>query len=94
MTVVTATLRPEGTGWVPRWLNEAARRHQGSLAEGLRHGRHVPAPGSGPDLPREAPGLVADEVLRVLSLAPRGGAQRSAAATRVWHPEQVVISRP
>ncbi len=34
-----------------------------------RFGRHVPAPGSGPNLAEDAPALVADEILRVLRIA-------------------------
>lgn len=71
VTVVTATRRPTGEGWVPRWINEASRRHQGALAERVRLGRHVPATGSGHDVPREAPDLVVEELLRVVRLGAR-----------------------
>lgn len=71
VTVLTATRRPEGDGWVPRWINEAARRHQGELVAGVRLGRHLPATGSGHDVPEEAPALVAEEILRVVRLTSR-----------------------
>lgn len=70
VTVVTATERPRGRGWQPRWIDEAARRHQGAVVAGVRLGRHVPAPGSGYAVPAEAPDLVAAEILRLVG--PRG----------------------
>ncbi len=66
VTVVTATERPRGDGWEPRWIDEAARRHQGAVVAGVRRGRHVPAPGSGYAVPTEAPDLVAEEILRLV----------------------------
>jgi pimeloyl-ACP methyl ester carboxylesterase len=70
VTVVTASRRPDGDGWVARWLDEAARRHHAALAAGVRLGRHLPAP-AGHDLPRDAPGLVAEEILRAVGLRER-----------------------
>jgi pimeloyl-ACP methyl ester carboxylesterase len=70
VTVVTATRRRDGNGWGARWLDEAARRHHAALAGGLRWGRHLPAP-AGHDLPREAPGLVVEEILRAVGLRGR-----------------------
>lgn len=71
VTVLTATRRPEGDGWVPRWINEAARRHQGALVAGVRLGRHLPATGSGHDVPEETPALIAEEILRIVRLTSR-----------------------
>jgi hypothetical protein len=69
VTVVTADLRPAGPGWDVRFLDEAARRAHEEIVRGRPFGRHVPAPGSGPDIARDAPSLVADEILRVLRIA-------------------------
>lgn len=71
VTVMTATRRPTGEGWLPRWINESSRRHQGALAAPLRRGRHLPATGSGHDIPRDAPELVAEEIVRVVRMRGR-----------------------
>ncbi len=69
VTVVTADRRPAEPGWDTRFLDEAARRAHEELVRGRPFGRHVPAPGSGPNVAEDAPALVADEILRVLRIA-------------------------
>lgn len=71
VTVLTATRRPDGDGWDPRFLNEAARQVHQSMVRGLSFGRHVPAEGSGPLIHEEAPDRVAEEVVRVVEAARR-----------------------
>jgi pimeloyl-ACP methyl ester carboxylesterase len=68
VTVVTATRREAREGWDVRFLDEAARRAHEELVRGRPFGRHVPAPGSGPDVSSEAPALVADEIFRILRI--------------------------
>lgn len=67
VTVLTATRRRSGEGWNPRVLDEVARNLHGEIIEGVARGRHVPAQ-SGHDVPREAPDLVVEELLRLLGL--------------------------
>ena len=69
VTVVTAARRPAEPDWDVRFLDEAARQAHEELVRGRPFGRHVPAPGSGPDVAGDAPALVADEILRVLRIA-------------------------
>ena len=74
ITVITAAVREDGPGWNPRWIAEAARELHGAIVARQRLGRHVPAPGSGHDVHRDDPRLVADEILRVVGLVrARGG---------------------
>lgn len=68
VTVVTATIRPAREGWDVRFLDEAARRAHEELVRGRPFGRHVPAPGSGPNVSSDAPALVADEIFRILRI--------------------------
>lgn len=68
VTVVTADHRPAEPDWDTRFLDEAARRAHEELVRGRPFGRHVPAPGSGPNLAEDAPALVAEEILRVLRI--------------------------
>lgn len=65
VTVITATVRKDGSGWDARFLSEAARRVHASILHGVRAGRHIPASGSGHEVPMEAPDLVAAEISRV-----------------------------
>ena len=65
VTVVTATSRMVAPEWDERFVDEAARQVHESLVRGRPFGRHVPAPDAGPELSRDAPALVADEVRRV-----------------------------
>lgn len=74
VTVVTATVRPTGPGWNPRWIDQAARELQGSLVQGHALGRHVPARGATSEVPTDDPRLVADEIERVVGLARARGA--------------------
>ena len=69
VTVVTAMTRPVPDGWNERFVGEAARQAHESLVRGRPYGRHVPAPVAGPDVIREQPGLVAEELARVIRLA-------------------------
>ena len=66
VTVVTAGRRQDGGGWNARFLDEGTRRVHASIVRGVIGGRHVPASRSGPDVPREQPGLIAAEVGRAL----------------------------
>lgn len=68
VTVVTATIRPAREGWDGRFVDEAARRAHEELVRGRPFGRHVPAPGSGPNVSSDAPALVADEIFRILRI--------------------------
>lgn len=68
VTVVTATRRVGQDDWDVRFLDEAARRAHEALVRGRPFGRHVPAPGSGPDVSSDAPALVADEIFRILRI--------------------------
>lgn len=69
ITVLTATSRPVPEGWNERFVAEAARQAHESLVRGRPYGRHVPARASGPDVARDEPGLVAEELTRVIRLA-------------------------
>lgn len=69
ITVLTATTRPVPEGWNERFVAEAARQAHESLVRGRTYGRHVPARASGPDVARDEPGLVAEELARVIRLA-------------------------
>ena len=69
VTVVTGTTRPVPEGWNERFVGEAARQAHESLVRGRTHGRHVPARAPGPDVIREQPGLVAEELARIIRLA-------------------------
>lgn len=69
VTVITATIRPDGPGWNPRWIDQAARELQGALVQGHPLGRHVPARGATTDVPTDDPRLVAEEIERVVGLA-------------------------
>jgi len=73
VTVITATRRREGGGWDARFLNEAARRVHASILRGVRSARHVPASGSGHDVPFEAPDLVAGEISRMVRMTSKAG---------------------
>lgn len=74
ITVVSATVRPDDEVWSQRFLNEAARRVHATILHGALFPRHIPAPNSGPDVHRDAPQLVADEIVRVVRLSgARGG---------------------
>lgn len=68
LTVVTATQRVAEEDWDVRFLDEAARRAHEELVRGRPFGRHVPAPGSGPNVSSDAPALVADEIFRILRI--------------------------
>lgn len=68
VTVVTATTRVAQDDWDVRFLDEAARRAHEELVRGRPFGRHVPAPGSGPNVSSDAPALVADEIFRILRI--------------------------
>jgi pimeloyl-ACP methyl ester carboxylesterase len=69
LTVITAMSRPVPEGWNERFVHEAARRAHESLVRGRTYGRHVPARAPGPDVAYEEPGLVAEEIARVIRLA-------------------------
>jgi pimeloyl-ACP methyl ester carboxylesterase len=69
VTVLTAATRPVPEGWNARFVVEAARQAHESLVRGRTYGRHVPARASGPDVARDEPGLVAEELARVIRLA-------------------------
>jgi pimeloyl-ACP methyl ester carboxylesterase len=71
VTVITAALRRDGDGWDARFLNEAARQGHVSIVRGATFGRHVPAQRSGHDVHLDEPGLVADEILRVVRASRR-----------------------
>jgi pimeloyl-ACP methyl ester carboxylesterase len=72
VTVITATERRDGDGWDARFLNEAARRVHASVLRGVRVARHMPAAGSGHEVPSEAPHLVAGEILSMVRMTTRG----------------------
>jgi pimeloyl-ACP methyl ester carboxylesterase len=69
VTILTATRRRDGGGWDARFLNEAARDVHASILQGITSARHIPAPGSGPDVHLDDPRLVADEIVRVVRMA-------------------------
>lgn len=73
VTVLTATRRRNGDGWDARFLNEAARRVHASILRGVSSGRHVPAERSGHVVQRDEPGLVADEIMRIVLSAGSDG---------------------
>jgi len=68
VTVITAMVRQDGDGFDARFLQEAARRVHASILDGVRQARHVPANGSGHDVPTAAPDLVASEITRMVRL--------------------------
>lgn len=68
VTVVTAGRRQVPPEWDVRFVDEAARQAHQALVEGQPFGRHVPAPGSGPDVARDVPALLGEEVERVLRI--------------------------
>lgn len=68
VTVITATERERGPGWNTRFLAEAARRVHSSILRGVRTARHIPATGSGHNVPLEAPELVAEEIARMVRM--------------------------
>jgi pimeloyl-ACP methyl ester carboxylesterase len=74
VTVITATERESGEGWNERFLAEAARRVHASILRGVRTARHIPATGSGHNVPLEAPDLVAEEIARMVRMT--DGAER------------------
>jgi len=69
VTVLTATRRQQGDGWDERFLNEAARRVQASLLQGITEARQIPASRSGHDVQLDQPDLVASEILRVVRVS-------------------------
>ncbi|MEM7414783.1 MAG: alpha/beta hydrolase [Gemmatimonadota bacterium] len=69
VTVLTASIRPDGGGYDARFLNEAAREVHASVLRGVALGRHIPASRSGHDVHLDEPDLVAEEILRVVALA-------------------------
>lgn len=71
VTVITAGVRRDGDGWDARFLDEAARQVHESILRGAVFGRHIPAEHSTYEVPRHEPGLVADEILRVVRAAGR-----------------------
>jgi pimeloyl-ACP methyl ester carboxylesterase len=71
VTVITAALRRDGDGWDARFLNEAARQAHESILRGATFGRHIPAAHSTHEVQRDEPGLVADEILRVVRASGR-----------------------
>jgi pimeloyl-ACP methyl ester carboxylesterase len=71
VTVITASRRRDGDGWDKRFLSEAARRVHASILKGVRVARHVPASGSGHEVPLEAPDLVAGEISRMVRATTR-----------------------
>jgi pimeloyl-ACP methyl ester carboxylesterase len=73
VTVITAMVRRDGGGWDARFLTEAARRVHASILQGVRLARHVPADGSGHDVPLEAPDLVAAEIMRMVRMTTEAG---------------------
>ena len=71
VTVITAAIRQDGGGWDARFVNEAARQLHASILRGVTSGRHIPAERSGHDVQLDQPGLVADEILRVVRTSSR-----------------------
>ena len=71
VAVITASRRRDGDGWDQRFLSEAARRVHASILRGVRVARHVPASGSGHEVPLEAPDLVAGEISRMVRMTTR-----------------------
>jgi len=71
LTVITGAVRRNDPGWDARFLNEAARQVHASILRGASRGRHVPAARSGHDPHLDQPGLVAEEILRVVGAAGR-----------------------
>lgn len=71
VTVITAAVRTGGDGWDVRFVNEAARQVHEQIVRSVESGRHVPASRSGPDVPRDDPQLVADEILRTVGAVGR-----------------------
>ncbi len=71
VTVITATVRPDGDGWDARFVNEAARELHATILRGVTFQRHVPAQRSGHDVQLDEPGLVAEEILRLTRLLGR-----------------------
>lgn len=66
ITVITAANRPVGQGGDTRFVNEATRQVHASILRGATSGRHVPADRSGPNVPVDRPGVVVNEILRIV----------------------------
>lgn len=75
VTVVTASIRPDGDGWDARFLNEAAREVHASILRGVPLGRHIPAARAGHDVHVDDPDLVSEEIVRIVRSL-RGQAER------------------
>jgi pimeloyl-ACP methyl ester carboxylesterase len=73
VTVITASERRDGNGWEARFLDEGARRVHASILRGVRLARHIPANGSGHDIPLEAPHSVAGEIVRMVRMTTQVG---------------------
>jgi pimeloyl-ACP methyl ester carboxylesterase len=71
VTVITAAIRTDDPGWDPRFVDEAARRVHASILSGITVARHIPASRSGHMVQQDQPGLVVDEIHRVLRSAGR-----------------------
>lgn len=74
VTVITAMKRRDGDGWDARFLSQAARRVHAAILLGVHQARHIPADGSGHQVPLQAPDLVAGEISRMVRMtAPTKG---------------------
>lgn len=71
VTIITAAIRRDGGGWDARFVNEAARQVHASILRGITSARHIPAERSRHDIQLDEPGLVAQEILRVLRASRR-----------------------
>ncbi|MDZ7778749.1 MAG: alpha/beta fold hydrolase [Gemmatimonadota bacterium] len=69
VTVVTVGRRRIPPDWDARFVAEAARQTHEALVEGQPFGRHVPAPGSGPNVAQDVPALLVEEVERIVRIA-------------------------
>lgn len=65
VTILTASVRPDGRGWDARLLSQAARQVHASILRGVTVGRHLPAARSGPQIQLDEPDLVTEEILRL-----------------------------
>ncbi len=72
VTILTASVRPNGGGWDARLLSQAARQVHASILRGVTVGRHLPAPRSGPLIQLDAPDLVTEEILRLEQMGRQG----------------------